>query len=122
MHYVEGSYKTYQALADIPAGTAVKLNASNQVIAAAAAADKIIGVVQYNAKAGQNTDVRLRSAAGTICMKAGSGAITLGAAVTSDASGLGLVTTTGGDQIIGYALEAVAAGKMFELLPSTAKY
>lgn len=119
-HYVEGSFKGYTAGATLTNGQAVKLNSTLQVIPASAATDKIIGVVNQDVTNGWSTDVRLRSATGTICIKAG-GTIAIGDAVTSDTAGLGVATTTAGNQIIGYALEAGVAGAQVELLPSTAK-
>lgn len=119
-HFVEGNYKTFRVgAADIPAGSAVKLTAGLLVVAAAAT-DKIIGVVEAKAYLTKLADVHLRSAAGTISIVAG-GTIAVGDAVTSNASGVGITTTTGADQIIGYALEAATVGKTVELMPSTAK-
>jgi hypothetical protein len=119
-HFVEGNYKTFRVgAADIPAGSAVKLTAGLLVVAAAAT-DKILGVVEAKAYLTKLADVHLRSAAGTISIVAG-GTIAAGDAVTSNGSGLGITTTTAADQIIGYALEAGTAGKTVELMPSTAK-
>jgi hypothetical protein len=119
-HFVEGNFKTFRVgAADIPAGTAVKLTAG-LLVAAAAATDKIIGVVEAKAYLTKLIDVHLRSAAGTISIVLG-GTVAAGDAVTANASGLGITTTTAADQIIGYALEAGTAGKTIELMPSTAK-
>jgi hypothetical protein len=126
-HFTENGYKTYpnSSGSDIAAGTAVKLQITSgiiNVIPAAAATDKIIGVTVATIKNGYSGDVRLRSCGGTLSMRVGSGAgVSIGDAVTSDASGNGLTTTTAGNQIIGYALETVAASGIAELLPSTAK-
>lgn len=120
MHIVEGNFKSFRVGAsDIPAGTAVKLS-SGKIVAAAAATDVIIGVVNGLSKAGTVAAVQLRSAAGTINILA-SATIAAGDAVTSTASGTGVTTVTAGNQIIGYALEAGAANGLVELLPSTAK-
>lgn len=119
-HIVEQGYKTYVATADIAKGVAVKVVAG-KIVVATAATDAIIGTIAVAVKAGAAVDVRLRSCGGTLNIIAG-GAITEGAAVTANATGLGIVTTTAGNQIIGYALEAVASGAVVELLPSTAKY
>lgn len=120
-HYVEGNLKTFTVGAsDIPQGTLVKLS-SGKIVAAAAATDIIIGVVNSKAYANTNADVYLRSAHGTFCVLAG-GTIAAGDAVTSNASGQGITTTTAGNQIVGYALEAGVATGFVELLPSVAKF
>lgn len=121
MHFVEESHKTFTAQADIPAGSIVKLGTlPNTIVVATAATDVTIGVINAAVKNGFDIDVRLRSASGTISVKAG-GTITAGAAVTTNGSGLGIVTTTAANQILGYALEPGAAGAIVELMPSTAK-
>lgn len=122
-HFVEGNYKTFRVgAADIPAGSAVKLT-SGLLVVASAATDKILGVVDAKAYIGKVADVHLRSAAGTISIVVGAGgAVAANDAVTSDASGLGITTTSSGNQIIGYAVEAGAVGAVCELLPSTAKF
>lgn len=104
-------------------GSIVKVdssNAPNQVVLAGAATDKIIGVTLDQASAGQTLTVRLRTAAGTLSVKLG-GTVAAGDAVTSNADGVGIATTTAGDQILGYALEAGVSGDVIEVLPSTAK-
>jgi hypothetical protein len=120
MHINESGYKSYVANVNIPAGTAVKLS-GGKVVASAAATDLTIGTIHADAKANQAIDVRLRSAQGTLNIVAG-GAIAVGDAVTANASGLGVATTTTGNHIIGYALEAVSSGAWVELLPTMAKY
>lgn len=121
MHYVEDSFKTWiTGAADIPAGSAVKLVA-NKIVLATAATDVILGVIEVAAKIGKPIDVHLRSAAGTATIKLG-GTVAAQAAVTANGSGVGITTTTAGDQIIGYALEGGTTGKFIEIMPSTAKY
>ncbi len=121
-HYVEGSNKGFKAGADLSTNqyNIVKLNSSGNVILATAATDKIIGVLNDKPRANGTGDVRLRSAAGTLNVKLG-GTVALGDAVTTNASSVGITTTTAGDQILGYALEAGVSGQIIELLPSTAK-
>lgn len=126
-HYVEGSFKTFVVgSVDLPVYTAVKFGTAGdagKLVAASAATDLILGVVQAAAKAGTAIDVHLRSSAGTINTKVGAGgAIAVNAPVTSDASGLGVTASVAGNQILGYALEAGAVGQVIELLPTTAKY
>lgn len=120
MHFVDEGHKTFTAAADIPAGSAVKATSATVVAVSTAATDKIIGTINAAVKSGSQIDVRLRSASGTTCIKL-AGTAAVGDAITSDAAGLGVVTTTTGNQIIGYALEAGVAGKFIELMPSTAK-
>lgn len=119
-HYVEGNLKTFNVGAsDIPQGSAVKL-ATGKVVAATAGTDVIIGVVNSKAYANGQADVHLRSANGTVCALAG-GTIAAGDAVTATTAGAVITTVTGGNQILGYALEAATTGKFVELVPSTAK-
>lgn len=121
-HFVEESHKTFTPQADIPAGSIVKLGTlPATIVVATAATDVILGVVNANAKTNFDIDVRLRSASGTLSVKLG-GTVALGAAVTTNGSGLGIATTTAGNQILGYAIEAGVAGAVIELLPSTAKF
>jgi len=120
-HFVEGNLKTFTVgAADIAQGSAVKLS-SGKIVVAAAATDVILGVIDSKAYANGQIDVHLRSTNGTLCILAG-GTIAAGDAVTSNASGVGIATTTAGNQIIGYAVEAGTSGKFVELMPSTAKY
>lgn len=120
-HFLEGNLKTFTVGgSNIPQGTAVKLS-SGTVIAATAGTDLTIGVVNNIAYANGQIDVHLRSANGTICALAG-GTIAVGDAVTATTAGVVITTTTAGNQILGYALEAATTGKFVELLPSTAKY
>jgi hypothetical protein len=125
-HYVAEGFKTLSAATALTAYTAVKLDANGRVIAAAAATDIIVGVVHKAVKAPQNgqyfpADIRLRSAEGTMNIQL-SGTVAAGAAVTSDASGKGVATTTAGNQLLGYALEAGVAGDVIEILPTSSKY
>lgn len=121
-HFVEGNFKTFRVGAsDIPVGTAVKLT-GGLLVAANAATDKVIGVLEAAGKAGRLADVHLRSAAGTISIVVGTGgAVAAGDAVATDANGQAVTSTTAGHQIVGYALQAGAIGATIELMPSTAK-
>lgn len=105
-------------------GKIVKIDSSNapdHIVLCAANGTGAIGVLLDSPLAGQTGTVRLRTAAGTLSVKA-NGTIAVGAAVTSDASGMGIATTTAGDQILGYALNSAVAGDIVEVLPSTGKY
>lgn len=120
-HFVEGNYKTFNVGAsNIPQGSAVKLTAG-LLVAATAGTDLTIGVVNSIAYANGQIDVHLRSSAGTICALAG-GTIAVGDAVTATTAGAVITTTTAGNQILGYALEAATTGKFVELVPTVAKY
>lgn len=78
----------------------------NQIAAAAAATDTIIGVLQNKPQANEHANVRFL---GTTKVEAG-GAVTKGDYVTSDANGKAVVTTTEGNQLGGIALEATTNG------------
>ena len=124
--YREGGVMAFTSTNDLSStavGTIVKIDSSNapgSVVPAAAATDKLVGTTLDQAAAGQTITVRLRSAAGTLSVKLG-GTVSVGDAVTSNASGAGVATTTAGDQILGYALEAGVSGDVIELLPAVAK-
>lgn len=118
--YVDGGSKGFVATAALGEGIIVKL-ASGEVVAGAAGTDDIIGVTMNSCEAGEQVSVRLRSAAGTLKVKAG-GAVAVGDSVTSDASGEAVATTTAGDTVLGTALEAAADGDLFEVLPGEARY
>lgn len=110
--------KNFQAAAAIAAYTLVKHSgADDQVVAAAAATDNIIGATEDVAPAsGERTDVAL---VGIAYVTAGA-AITRGALLTSDASGR-VVTAApaagANNRIVGTAMEAAtAAGDVIRVL------
>lgn len=118
--FTDQGTKSYVATAALAEGVAVKLS-SGQVVIAAAATDKIIGVTQQKAAAGEICSVRLRSASGTARGKAG-GTIAVGDRLTSNGSGLIIATTTAANEVIGQALEAAASGDFVEFMPSNHLY
>ena len=125
---VDGNVRTFKSVTDLSAGQykCVKLSAENTVILSSAATDAILGVIDGIPAVGTlahpaNVPVRLRSAAGTIKVMAG-GVIAAGNPVTPDSTGKVIATTTAGNQIVGYALEAGADTQIIEVMPSTAKY
>lgn len=124
-HYVTDGNKSYVCGSTaLTAGQIVKLGSgadAGKIVPAAAATDISIGVVNAAVKVGWQTDVRLRSCEGTLSVVAG-GTIAVGDAVTSNASGAGITTTTAGNQILGYALEAGTTGSFVEVMPAVAKY
>lgn len=120
-HYVDSGAKGFLAPAALALGTIVKLNASGQVVVAAAATDLLLGVVQEAAAAGRTANVRLRNANGTSNVLL-AGTVAVNDAITSNAAGLGITTVTAGNQVIGYAVEAGVAGSIIEFTPATLKY
>jgi len=125
-HYRDGGNMGFVSTGDLSAAgnqfLAVKLDSNGQIVLASAATDKIIGTLLDTPGTGRVGTVRLRSCSGTLNILVGSGgSIARGDAVTADSAGAGVTTTTAGNQIIGYALEAGAAGTVIELMPSTAK-
>lgn len=119
----DSSYLGRKAAADLSSSQylAVKLDSSGNVALATAATDVIAGTVQNKPVANDTANVKLRSCNGTLKIKAG-GTLAINDAVTSNASSLGIATTTAGNQIIGYATKAAVSGDIVELMPSTAKY
>lgn len=123
----EGSNMGFISTNDLSAqavGSIVKVdssNAPNQVVLAGANGTGAIGVTMDQAAAGQTITVRLRTAAGTLFVKLG-GTVAVNDAVTSNGSGLGITTTTAGDEILGRALEAGVSGDVIEILPFLGKY
>jgi hypothetical protein len=85
---------------------------AEQVVLAAAATNKLLGVLQNTPKSGEAANVRIL---GTSKVIAG-GSVTDGAWVTSDASGKGVATTTDKDVVVGMAMEAASSGDIFEVL------
>lgn len=101
-------------------GRIVKLS-SGKVVVATAGTDKSVGVVETEADDGRVAGVRLRSAQGTLLVKAG-GNIAVGDAVTATTAGAGIATTTAGDHVVGYALETGVSGDLVELSATNSKY
>lgn len=76
-----------------------------------AATDAIVGILQTQPESGQAGTYRF---GGTSKLKLGVGGATIGAWITSDASGTGIVTTTDGNMAV-RALEAGAEGDIIEV-------
>lgn len=85
---------------------------AEKVVVAAAATDKLLGVLQNKPKAGEPALVRVL---GTSKVVAG-GAVAQGDFVTSDGAGKAIATTTDKNVVIGMALEAAATSDIFEIL------
>lgn len=118
--FVEGGNKGYVATAALADGVIVKIS-SGQVVIAAAATDKFIGVTVGKAAIGETCTVRLRSASGTMKVKSG-GTVAVGDRVTSNGSGVAITTTTAANEVLGIALEAASSGDFFEVMPSCSLY
>lgn len=112
----DGNSKGYIATAALSKGTIVKI-ASGEVVAAALATDKAIGVVQDDVDAGNTASVKLRNGSGTYKVIAG-GTIAVGDYVASDASGHAVATTTANDEVVGLAVEAGVDNDLVEVIPA----
>lgn len=98
---------------------AVKFDANGDVILAAAATDKILGVLTREVGAsaepvGIAVEGLLKGVAG--------GTIAAGDFLTSDANGKLVATTTAGDIVIGQATESAVANDVFEFITTKFKY
>jgi hypothetical protein len=113
--------KSYVAGSAISPFRLVKLGADDvTVLPSAAATDLLIGVCNEVGPAlGERCDLVM---VGIAFVEAGA-AITRGSAMTSDASGRGIATTTAGNAVIGRALEAAAAaGDIIRVLLAPGNY
>lgn len=118
--YNESGNKGYVATAALADGLAVKI-ASNAVVVATAATDKIIGVTVGAIAAGETGTIRLRSAQGTMKVKLG-GTVAVGDRITSNGAGALITTTTAANEVVGVALEAGVSGDFIEAMPSLNLY
>ncbi len=91
----------------------------NDVVKANAQTLPIIGVLMNAPK--QYREARVAVNQGTVKVLLG-GTVTVGAYVTADSAGLGIATTTGGDMVIGMALEAGDAGDIVEVALNFFRY
>lgn len=114
-------YKNYVAEAAISPYRLVKFGSSDgNIVPTAAAADPTIGVCgELGPAAGERVDVMH---IGIAFVEAGA-AVTRGSAITSDANGRGIATTTAGHTVVGRALEsASAAGDIIRVLLAPCVY
>lgn len=113
-----GPHITRKAGADLSAKQFrfVKMSSGN-VVAGAAATDKVVGVLQNKPTSGDTAEIRLIANGGTYKVVAG-GAITEGAYITCDSNGEAIATTTAGNVVLGRALEAADDGDLFEVVPA----
>lgn len=128
--YTESSHVTRPAGADLSSSQyyIVKLQADStysprSVILASAATDVLMGVIANvpDSGAGSDVDVVTRNASGTFKVICG-GTIAIGDALTSDANGKAITTTSSGNHVLGYAQEAGASGQIIEFMPALHKY
>jgi len=115
--YTQSGRLTRKAAADLSAlqYTCVKLDTNGNVVAATAATDKIIGILQNAPTANQFADVLLRNSAGTSKAKLG-GTVAAGDYLTSNGSGALVTTVTAGNEIVGRAIKAGASGDVAEVI------
>lgn len=92
---------------------AVKQHTDGTLILAAAATDKIVGILQNKPKVGEAALVRF----GWTSKAVAGGTIGVGAWVTSDGNGKVVATTTAGDVVIGKYLgdASAASGDIIEI-------
>lgn len=115
----ESSVRAFPCAVALGKGVAVKFSAG-LIVAATAGTDAIIGVIDTDNDAGQEAQVRLRSASGTAIGRAG-GNVAVGDYVTATTAGELIATTTDGDQVVGMAIEAAANDGFFEFMPSNSR-
>ncbi len=96
--------------------TFCELNTSGLVITSTAGS-RALGVQQNKPKAGEGVAVRLEGATSKLQVDGNVAAIAIGDALKSDANGQGIKTTTDGDEVGAFALQAsTAAGDVIEAL------
>lgn len=117
-----GNIVSFESAADLSTKQyhVVKMTSAGKVNLASAGTDVSLGVLYNKPKTGEAAEVLMRNSAGTGKVIIG-GTVTLGAALTANASGKAIATTTAGDQILGYALEAGSADDIIEFMPTTGK-
>ncbi|MCK4454537.1 DUF2190 family protein [Candidatus Parcubacteria bacterium] len=90
----------------------VQMDSSGDMEIGEGATDLLLGVLQDKPESGQAGTYRHEGTTKVVA----SGAIAIGADVTSDAAGKAVTTTTQGDKVKGIALEAAAAdGDIIEI-------
>jgi len=100
--------------AAIAKGKVVKGGTDEQHVAkCTAATDKAFGIVQNDATAAEDS---LEVAVGGGCKGLSGGVIAVGDAVTADANGALVATTTANDRVMGFALAAAVSGDLFDVL------
>ena len=115
--FSESSVRAFPCQVALGVGVAVQFS-GGYIVAATAGTQAIVGVIDVANDAGQNANVRLRSASGTAIGRAG-GNIAVGDLVTATTAGELIATTTDGDAVVGMALEAAANDGFFEFMCMT---
>lgn len=120
---VDGPRRTFKTLTDLSAKQhyIVQLTADETIALASAATQVLVGVLEGKPLAGENANVFGRWGGGTGKVKAG-GTIHIGDHFTSDSAGKAVATTSGGDEVVGRALQEAVDGDVFEYTPSNEKY
>lgn len=116
--FTESNVKAFPCQVALGKGVAVKLD-TGYIVAATAGTDDVIGVIDVDNDAGQDANVRLRSASGTAVGRAG-GNIAIGDYVVPTTGGELIASTTDGHQAVGVALEAAVDNGFFEFMPTNA--
>ncbi len=117
-----GPDRTYLAVADysLKQFYIMKQSSATEVTIASAATDFIVGTVVNKPApaAGANVEIAMRTGGGTARVILGGTVTTVGDKLTADSAGKAVVTTTGADQILGYALQTGSAGDIIEYAPT----
>lgn len=123
MAFTDEGFLSRKAAADLSTkkNYIVKLDASGNVVLAAAATDAILGVLANAPKLNDTADVALVNGDGTFLVVAG-GTITKDAYLTTNSSGQAIATTSAGDRVIGRALTAAVTGDVLQYVKSNEKY
>lgn len=87
-------------------------------VLASAATDFLLGTLNNSPKIGAGAEVVLRNAGGTHKVKTGGAVTNIGDKLTADSAGKAVVTTTGADQILGYAAATCSSGDVVEYYPA----
>jgi hypothetical protein len=111
---INSDFRSRTAEATVEAYRIVKTGtAAGSCIKAAAATDAILGTSdELDHVAGESVDI----AVGPVPKVCLGGAVTVGAALTSDAAGKAIATTTAGNRLIGFAEQAGVAGDVITYL------
>lgn len=119
--YSQSGRLTRKAAADLSAlqYTCVKLDTNGNLVAATAATDKVLGILQNAPVLNGYGDVLVRGASGTSKAKLG-GTVAAGDNLTSDGSGRLITTVTGGNEIVARATRAGVVNEISEVLVGSA--
>ena len=107
---VEGLQRAFTAGADLTGklNLIAKFDTSGNVVVAAGATDKMIGVIREEATSGNPATIQF----GGVGKVISGGVIAAGDLLTSDGSGKAIATTSSGNRIIGIADKAAAGANV----------